>query len=167
MSRLLLLLAATLALVGCSHYRLGTEAAPAFATLHVAVVKSDALVPQAQALVTTQLREAFIKDARVRLVDSADEADATLTVTLDSYFRGTTVSRPDDTGLARRFELTLAARATLVDQRTNRPIFEGRTLSAKRGVFTDSGQLQSEYETLPLLATDLANKAVSATLDVW
>jgi hypothetical protein len=159
--------AALLGLVGCSHYRLGTEAAPRFSTLHVAIVKTDTLLPQAQALVTTQVREAFIKDGRVRLVDSADDADATLTLTLDKYARAVAVTRPDDTGLARRFDVTLSARATLTDHRTRQDLFAGRTLLAKRGVFTDSGQIQSEYQTLPLLAQDLAEQAVKVSLDTW
>jgi outer membrane lipopolysaccharide assembly protein LptE/RlpB len=162
-----LLLGAVLGLAGCSHYRLGTEAAPRFATLHVTVVKSDVLLPQAQAVATTEIREAFLKDGRVRLVDSAAEADATLTLTLESFGRAVAVVRPDDTGLARRFDLTLTARATLTDQRARQDLFAGRLLTVKRGAFTDSGQIQSEYQTLPLLAQQLAEQAVKATLDVW
>ena len=166
--RLCLLAAlAAIGLIGCSHYRLGTEASLSFATLHVAVVKADTLLPQATALVTTELREAFIKDGRVRLVDSPEDADAILTVTLDDYARGVAVTRADDTGLARRFDLTLYARATLTDQRARQDLFAGRTFVVKRGAFTDSGQIQSEYQALPLLATQLAEQVRKATLEVW
>lgn len=167
MLRLVTLLALAFGLAGCGHYRLGTDSTLRFATLHVAIVKTDALLPQAQAVVTTELREAFIKDGRVRLVDSADAADATLTVTLESYGRGVAVVRPDDTGLARRFELTLTARATLTDNRSHTALFAGRLLTVKRGAFTDSGQQQSEYQALPLLATQLAEQALKATLETW
>jgi hypothetical protein len=167
MFRLLPLLALALGLVGCGHYRLGTEVAPRFATLHVAVVKAELVLPQALALATTELREAFIKDGRVRLVDSAEEADATLTVTLESYGRGVAVVRPDDTGLARRFDLTLTARATLTDNRAHQDLFAGRLLTVQRGAFTDSGQQQSEYQTLPLLAQQLAEQTLKATLEIW
>ncbi len=168
--RLALLCAALgsmLGLTACSHYRLGHEGTLRFRTLHVSIVASEALVPQARALVTTEIREAFIKDGRVRLVDSPDAADATLIVTLDNYARAMTVARPDDTGLARRFEVTLGARARLVDNQTKQDLFTARPLLAKRGVFTDSGQLQSEYQGLPLLATELASQAVKAALDTW
>ncbi|MBA3849821.1 MAG: hypothetical protein C0502_07475 [Opitutus sp.] len=156
-----------LGLAGCSHYRLGTEAAPRFATLHVAVVKSETLLPQAAALFTTELREAFIKDGRVRLVDSADEAEAILAVTLVDYSRGVAVTRADDTGLARRFDLTLSARATLTDRRARSDLFKDRPLVAKRGAFTDDGQIQSEYQTLPLLAARLAEQVRKAALETW
>jgi hypothetical protein len=161
------LLGSLLGLTSCSHYRLGHEGTLRFRTLHVSIVANDALVPQARALVTTEVREAFIKDGRVRLVDTPDSADATLLLTLDNYARAMTVARADDTGLARRFEVTLGARARLIDNQTKQDLFTARPLRAKRGVFTDSGQLQSEYQGLPLLASDLANQVVKATLDTW
>jgi hypothetical protein len=40
-------------------------------------------------------------------------------------------------------------------------------VNAVREVFTDSGQLQSEFQTLPLLADALATKVVHTALDVW
>ncbi|MDB6114655.1 MAG: hypothetical protein JWQ83_116 [Lacunisphaera sp.] len=154
-------------LAGCASYHLGTGAAPKFATLFIAPVKSEKLIPQAQVLVTTQLREAVLHDGRVTLVDSAEAADAVLQVTLTGYDRAVTVSRQDDTGLARRFDVTLHATATLTDTRTKQIYFAQRPLNAKRGVFTDSGLVPSEYQALPLLAEQLAGEAVHAMLDTW
>lgn len=165
--RSLLLLGCLTLLAGCGHYRLGTDATPPFSTLHVEVVSSEVLLPQATVLVTNALREAFLQDGRVRLADAAESADATLRVTLVSYGRGVAVVRPDDTGLARRFDLNLSARATLTDNRGGPARFTDRTLVATRGAFTDSGQVPAEYQTLPLLAERLADEAVKAVLDVW
>ena len=130
-------------------------------------VSSKAVIPQAQVVVTTQLREAFIRDGRVTLVDSADEADAVLRISLVGYDRTVAVSRADDTGLARRFDLSLQALATLTDNRNKKTYFADRSLKATRGVFTDSGLVPAEYETMPLLAEQLANEALHAVLDVW
>ncbi|MCW5549133.1 MAG: hypothetical protein KIT44_09235 [Opitutaceae bacterium] len=151
---------------GCTHYRLGTGAAPAFATLHVAPVEARALIPQAQPVVSSMLREAFLRDGRVQLVH-ATEADAVLTVVLTGYDREVATVRPGDTGLARKFDVTLSAEATLRDNRTGTDLFVRRPLTAKRQLFTDSGQVQAEYQLLPLLAEDLAEKARRAALDVW
>lgn len=164
---LLGLIALCAGLASCTHYRLGSSAQPGFATLHVAVAQSEVLVPQAQALVTTQVREAFLKDGRVRLVNASEDADVTLTLTLQDYRRDVAVVRPDDTGLARRFDVTLRARADLVDNRTQKPVFTARPLSAQRGVFADSGQIQAEYQTLALLAQKLADDAVRTVLEPW
>jgi hypothetical protein len=155
------------ALTGCSHYQLGTGSTPAFRTLYIEPVTNTTLLPQSRALLTTQLRERFLRDGRVSLVNSAAGADATLTVVLDSYFREIATGRPDDTGLARKFNLTLGATCTLRDNRANALVLDRRVVTAQREAFTDGGQLQSEYQVLPLLAESLAGKIVHAALDTW
>ncbi len=163
----LLVLAGALGLTACANYRLGTGTKLAFTTLYVAPATSDVLLPQARALVTTQVRDAFIRDGRITLVDSPDAADATLHLTLTSYGRDVAVVRPEDVGLARRLDLNLTASATLTDNRTKQPLFDKRKLTVSRGVLVDGGQLQAEYQTLPLLAAKLADDTVHAVLDTW
>jgi hypothetical protein len=164
---LLTLLGGLLVLSACAHYQLGTGAKLRFSTLFIAPVTSKTVLPQAQVLVTTQVREAFIHDGRVTLVDSPDAADAVLQISLSSYDRTVAVARADDTGLARRFDVTLQAKATLTDNRSKEVYFVQRPLKATRGAFTDSGLVPAEYDTLPLLAEQLATETVHAVLDVW
>lgn len=152
---------------GCAHYQLGTGSRLAFTTLYVAPVRNQALLPQADALVAAALREAFVRDGRVTLVASPEAADATLQVTLTGYRREMLAANPADTGLARKFALHLAASCSLTDNRTRRPLFAHRELTATRDAYTDSGQLQAEYQTLPLLAESLAGEVTHAVLDVW
>jgi hypothetical protein len=154
-------------LAGCAGYRLGTGTSLKFSTLFIAPVASDKTIPQAQALVTTQLREAFGRDGRVTLVNSPESADAVLHVVLTGYDRLVAVTLPNDTGLARRFNVTLRASATLTDNRSKQVYFAQRPLVAQRGVFTDSGLIPSEYQALPLLAEQLAAETTHAVLDTW
>lgn len=161
------LLSSVLSFTGCASYQLGTGTAPRFATLFVAPVKTEALVPEARAELTTRIREAFIRDGRVRLTTDAASADAVLQVTVAGYHRDVAVTRPDDTGLARRFDVTLQARASLLSNRTKDPFFTDRVLESKRGAFTDSGLVPAETQLLPLLGESLANEAVHAVLDTW
>ena len=165
--RLFSLIAALAALTGCANYRLGTDAKLSFTTLYVQPVANKTLLPQSQAIVSTQLRDAFLRDGRVTLVNSATEADATLTVTIKDYHREMTAAREDDTGLARKFALTLGTVCTLRDNRNGKDLFKDRSVVVHRDAFTDSGQLQSEYQTLPLLADALAQKISHTVLDVW
>lgn len=125
------------------------------------------MLPQASALVSTQLREAFLRDGRVTLVNSPEAADATLSVVINDYHRDVAAVREDDTGLARKFNLVLGVRCTLRDNRGGQPIFADRVIAATREAFTDGGQLQAEYQTLPLLAESLSGKIAHAALDVW
>jgi hypothetical protein len=75
--------------------------------------------------------------------------------------------RPGDTGLPRKLDVTLTAELTLRDNRSGTDRFTRRPVTVKRQLFTDSGQVQAEYQLLPLLAADLAEKARHAVLDVW
>jgi hypothetical protein len=159
---------------GCTHYQLGTEGKLSFHSLYIAPVENKARLPQAVAVVSTQLREAFIHDGRVTVVDSPADADATLTVSLSNYNRDVTSARPDDTGLARKFNLNLAAVCTLRDNRGGTVLFDQRVVNVEQQIFTtatlqqaDSDQLQAEYQALPLLASSLAQKIAHAALDVW
>ncbi len=164
---LLSLLGALLALAGCAHYQLGTAGKLSFSTLYVEPVENKTLLPQARAILGTQIREAFEKDGRVTLVNSAAEADATLHVVIRDYHRDIASVQESDTGLARKFTLTLGVAATLHDRRANKDLFTDRPIDVQRDAFIDGGQLQSEYQTLPLLAELLAQKLSHAALDVW
>ncbi|MFI5356025.1 MAG: LPS assembly lipoprotein LptE, partial [Opitutales bacterium] len=156
---LAVLLAALLGTAACSHYQLGTAGRLAFTSLYVEPPDMRALVPEAQPVIGRAVRTAFIHDGRVALTDSATDADATLRLIVRDYHRDVATVRPDDTGLARKFRITLGADATLIDNRTGKVLFKDRRLVAQRDIFTDSGQLQAEYQILPLLAQDLADQA--------
>lgn len=166
--------AATLAIVvsllgpiGCANYQLGTGGAPDFTTLYVAPVENQTLLPQARALLSTHLREAFERDGRVTIVNSPEAADATLHVVIQDFDREVASVLESDTRLARKFTLTLATSCTLRIQRSDKTLFADRLVTSQRDAFTDGGQLQSEYQTLPLLAEALAKKITHAVLDVW
>jgi hypothetical protein len=160
-------LAALLALTGCANYKLGTDGKLSFATLYVEPVENKTLLPQARALLTTQTRDAFIRDGRIALVDSASAADVTLHIVIRDYHRDVASARETDAGLARKFTLTLGVDCTLHDNRSGKDLFTKRVIEVRRDAFTDGGQLQSEYQTLPLLGEALAKKITHSVLDVW
>jgi hypothetical protein len=161
---------------GCSHYELGTEGTLGFTTLYVEPMANKVLLPQAQAVMSTQLRDALGKDGRVSLVNSPEAADATLQTTIVSYHRDVAAVREIDTGLASKFSITLRVSCTLRDNRANRAFFENRIVEVQRDVFTDNGrpsssavgdQQQAEYNLMPILAAAMADKISHTVLDVW
>ncbi len=178
----LVILGGLLASSGCVHYQLGTDGKLTFQSIYIALVHDSANVPQATALFTTQIREAFLKDGRVQLATSAASADVTLTVDLRNFERRVATVERSDTGLARSFDLDLEAVCTLVDNHTNKMLFEKRPVTVTREIFTtptqiqrapngqpifESDQLQAEYQTMPLLAQSLGDRVAHAVLDVW
>jgi hypothetical protein len=165
---------AALSFIGCSHYQLGTEGRLTFSRLYLEPVQNDVALPQVTALFSGQLREAFLRDSRVVLVNSPEEAEAILTVSLRNLDRRVATVRADDTGLARKFELTLQAVCTLRDTRSGSVLFEARPVDAMRQVFAtatpsqrESDQLQAEYNAMPHLAKSLADRVAHTVLDVW
>jgi hypothetical protein len=159
---------------GCSHYRLGTEGQLNFSRIYIAPIENEVALPQVTAVFSTQIRERFLREGRVTVVDSPEAADVVLTVALSHLNRSVATARPDDTGLARKFELSLQALCTLHDQRTQTSLLEKRPVSATRQLFTtpgpdsrESNQLQAEYNLMPQLAQALADRIAHTVLDVW
>ncbi len=169
-------LAFTLGLTSCGHYQVGTQSKLSFTTLYLAPVENTSGLPQVVALISTQLREKFLRDPRIQLVADPAAAQAILEVKLLRHTREPTSKRsePDDTGLARKFDLTLHAEITLRDTRNATALISARPLSATRQLYTTDGttgapsdQLAAEYQTLSLIAETLATRIASSVLDTW
>ena len=164
--------------VGCQSYQLGHPAELPFETIYIQPAKNDSFAPQAQALLSTQVREAVIRDGRVRLIADQSEADAVLLMTLTDYTRRASARRQDDTEAAQNFDLTLRLQLDLYDLRNGNYFFKGRQLEARTtGYLSDpyapagardtQGLIQSEYNAMPRLARELGRKAADELLSVW
>jgi hypothetical protein len=164
--------------VGCKSYQLGHPAELPFKTVYIQPVKNDSFVPQAQALISSQIREAVIRDGRVTLVADKKSADALLVVTLSDYTRRGGARRQNDTTLSRDFNLTLEAAVDLYDQKNGSFLFEGRKLTARSNAYLDNpynaaaapktqGFVQSEYNAMPRIARDLGRKVADELLSAW
>jgi Lipopolysaccharide-assembly len=163
----------------CSHYRMGTGAEHPFETIFIPAVETYAVLPQATAIFTTQLRDAFIRDGRLRVVNTPEEADVILSVKLGAFRRERLTALPSDTGITRKFGLTLDATCTLTQTKGGKALFTDRPLHVERQIFTEDGsggtgatilstqQVQAEYQIVPQLAEPLATQARGAVLDTW
>jgi hypothetical protein len=150
-----------------------------YESIFVVPVATNAVLPQSTALLSTQIREAFIRDGRLRVVNTPDEADAVLRVELASLRRNSLTRLPTDSGLSRKFGLVLEARATLSDAKGEKTWFADRALLVERQIFTDDGsaagptflepvqQTQAEFAIVPTLGENLAAQVKSAVLDTW
>jgi hypothetical protein len=164
---------------GCSHYRLGTGSERPYESVFVAPVQTSGTIPQSAAIFSTHLREAFIQDGRLRVVNTPAEADAILTVKLGTLKRDRLTSLPGDRGLTRKFGLVLDATCTLSSGKDGKDWFTDRPLRVERQIFSEDGtgvtaatidatqQVQAEYQIVPQLAEPLAAQVRSAVLDTW
>ena len=166
------------ALSGCKSYQLGSPAKPTFQSIYVKPVRNDSFAPQAQALLTSQIREALIRDGRLRLVASEEAADAVLLVKLKAYSRETATRDRQDTTVGLDFDLTLEAEVALLDQINGQYLFKERRLSERSNAFVNNpfartgttqsqGFLQAEYQAMPRITRDLAKKIADEVLSPW
>lgn len=164
----------------CSNYRLGTGVERDFESIFIPPVETAGKLPQASAILTTRIRETFIRDGRIRVVNTAEDADVVLTVKVGDYSRRALTGTPGDSGLARSIGITLATTATLSDPAGEKVWFKDRAITVERQVFTDDGtpplsatflqpvqQTQAEYQLVPQLAEPLAERLMGAVLDTW
>lgn len=163
----LLALAALLLTSGCAHYKLAEDSTAPFRSIYVEPVANRSYAPQAQALLTRQLVDAFQQDGAVAVAASPEAADAVLSVTLESYDRALDATDPDDTGVARSFELGLTARATLLNQADGTAYFRDRRYTVKEAAYTHDGLIQAEYQTMPVLTLNLSKSIKDSVLGTW
>ena len=102
------LIAITL-LSGCANYQLGDSAPLPFRTLYILPAANDSFAPLAVSTVSSEIREAFIRDGRVKLIAKEENADAILTIRLTEYERSAVTRDTDDTFRARDFNIRFSA----------------------------------------------------------
>jgi len=155
-------------LVGCANYQLGTDAdSPSFRSIYVAPVENTAALPQSVATFSREIRQAFLTDGRVQLARNQAESDAVLLIDLADLDRTFTSVQPQDTALARKFDLQITAVCTLKAASSERVYFADQPVRVTRQIFVDDGQNSAEYQVQPQLAAQLAERVVHRVLDVW
>lgn len=163
---------------GCRSYQLGHPTELPFETIFVQPADNESFAPQAQAILSTKIREAMLRDSRVTLLADPGKADVLLSVTLTEYERRGATRDPDDTEVALDFDLVLTAQTSLFDQRKGRFIFENRQLEAQSSAFVNNlyapagaadtqSFTQSEYQAMPRIARDLATQITNEVLGAW
>ncbi len=173
-----LALLATSFLGGCKSYQFGNPAELPFKSIYIKPVSNDSFAPQAQALLSSQIREAFIRDGRAQLVTSEEAADAVLLVNLTDYNRIAAARQRNDTAVARDFDLTLTAAVSLFNQNKGDYFFQERLIAETSkayvndpfptaGVPQAQDFLQSEYQAMPRMTRDLARKIADEVLSPW
>lgn len=160
---------------GCAHYRWGHGATLPFERIYVQPADNASFAPQAQALISTQVREALLRDGRVKLVGSETAADAVLQIQLKDYLRTANARSSTDTEVARNFNLQLVAEIDLYNRHTNRYLIQNRSIYESTQAYTGNpyqdtnmdGYARAEYQAMPRLTRGLARKISDAILSAW
>ena len=163
---------------GCNSYQLGNPAELPFESIYIKPVSNDSFAPQAQALLSTQIRDAFIRDGRTKLVTSREAADAVLLINLTEYNRRTAARQSVDTTAAASFSLVIAAEVSLFNQNKGDYYFQERIIKESSSAYVNNPYatpavaqtqdfLQMEYQAMPRLTHDLSRRIADEVLSTW
>ena len=163
---------------GCESYQFGNPVELPFESIYIKPTTNDSFAPQAQAILSAQIRDAFIRDGRTKLVTSRESADAVLLVNLTEYNRRAAARQSVDTALAASFKLTLAVEVSLFNQNKGEYYFQERMIQKSSNVYVEDPYatpgasqkqdlLQSEYQAMPSLTRDLASRIADEVLNPW
>jgi outer membrane lipopolysaccharide assembly protein LptE/RlpB len=159
---------------GCASYHLGSASEIPFKSIYIKPATNHSFAPQAQPIVSAQIREAFIRDARVKLVTSEEAADAVLFVDLAEYERNAGTRSSQDTAVANDFNIRLTANISLFNQAQGDYLFKERSIQADTQAYTGnpySGEIisyqQSERQAMTQLAREIARKITDEVLSPW
>jgi hypothetical protein len=162
-------------LSGCANYKLGSSAEIPFKSIYIKPTTNHSFAPQAQAIVSAQIRETFIHDGRVKLVAAEEEADAVLYVDLTDYKSNAGALDSEDTVIANDFDITLTAEIALFEKAQKDYLFQKRSIEATTNAYLgnpysdspiNSYQI-SERQAMTQLAREIARKITDQVLSPW
>lgn len=169
---------AMIGLCGCRSYHLGHPATLPFESVFIEPAANESYAPQAQAIVSANIREVIIRDSRVKLLASREEADLVIEIVLTEYSKRSATRDPNDTEAALSFGLSLVSEVSLYDRRAKEYIFQNRRVEERGEGFVNNiysnattpdtqSFIQSEYQAIPRIARDLASKIADEVLSAW
>ncbi len=157
-------LVATLLLAGCMGYQLGGTRPEGVETVHVAPVVNATTEPAIELQVTEALRQRIQFDGRLKLRNSADNADAIIKVTLTDYKLSAIAFRDDLKTTAEQYRLRITGVATLTDAKTGETLSNSKTYGEARFPF-ESDLTTSKRDALPAAAQELAKFMVDDLIE--
>jgi hypothetical protein len=156
-------------LSGCAGYRVGNISGRDLQGVHsvyVPMVRNESLEPDLQAVATNAIIRRFESDGTLTVNQDAN-SDSELDVTITDIQRQAIRSSTTDVLLTSEYQLTIEAKATFINRRLGRKIFENVSVSGSTSFFTQADINEGERQALPLAAIDLANNTVSLVTEGW
>jgi len=124
------------------------------------------LEPDLQMTVTNAVIRRFNSDGTLEVNQSAN-ADSELDVTITNVRHTPARSSTSDILITAEYQLTIEAKATYVNRRLGRKMFENVTVTGSTNFFTQSDIQEGERQAIPLAAQDLANNTVKLITEGW
>jgi hypothetical protein len=157
------------ALGGCAGYRVGDISGrniQGVQSVYVPVVKNASLEPDVQVIATDAIIQRFNSDGTLEVNQNAN-ADSELDVVITDVKRTAVASAANNILVTSEYQLNIVGKATFVNRRLGRKIFDNVVVNGTTTFFTQSDILEGERQALPLAAQDLGNNVVKLVTEGW
>ena len=161
-----LVLLAIFACSGCMHYSAGIGTSLKFSKIYVAPVRNDSFAPQAQALLTRQLRHKLSSYPGMSLA-STQQGAAVLDVTLTDISYSAETIDETDSEKAKTFEIKLSAQCSLFGGSDDHVYFQDIPVSAGIECYAFKDFQAAKYQLMPQITEQLAEKIVQLVCHTW
>ncbi len=150
---------------GCAGYQLGPTMGrqAGAASIQVNPFANETIEPRLSDAVTRALRERLQQDGTYRL-DTHNEADLIVSGNIVKYERMGVTFDPEDIITPRDFQLTMIAHITVQERSSGRVVL-ARDVMGRSTARLLADLPATERQAIPLVANDLARRAVSLLVD--
>lgn len=157
----------SLFLGACASYQMGTSVDLPYKSIAVAPPKNFSSLPQIEGALNAALRHAIQTSSELTLA-SGESPDATLEVSILEIRRDIAAVSAADVGRGRKFELTAKLELSLKKaDGSGQYFFQSRPLSTTQDIYTDSGLVDAEYQAVPQITREMANRISETLADLW
>lgn len=159
--------ALALLLTGCVGYRLGSMLPVDIKTVYLPTFVNETDEPLIERETTSAMIEEIQKDGSLRIVDTREEADAILDVTLIEHKLAPVGFDLEKKTTANEYRLTITARMLMTRRANGEVIAESPRIQGET-TFVMAGDLtSSKQQALPAAAEDLAHDLVESVVETW
>jgi hypothetical protein len=156
--------------LGCQQYQWTSSTdQSSIRTLAIDPVVNESYAPQVVALLTRDLRDAFLRDGAVRVVGSDKSADARLAVTIIEFDESYVSGRDEDDGRPSSLSLRMTVRVNLISssESIESILPEDWTFSESIPIYADPSIRESSQSNLPQLTSMISRRIRDHTLYPW
>jgi hypothetical protein len=100
-------------------------------------------------------------------VNQTQDSDSELDVTITDVQRLPIRCSTSDVLVTAEYQLTIVGKATFINRRLGKKIFENVGVNGSTSFFTQADINEGERQALPLACTDLANNTVKLVTEGW
>jgi hypothetical protein len=158
--------AASLLLSGCLGYQLGGSRPEGIETVAVAPVVNKTDEPAIELQVTHAVRDRIQFDGRLKLINSATEADGVIEIILWDYQLTPIAFNREDSTTPQIYRLRITGNAKMTDTETGEIISESNTYGEATFPFS-SDLTSSKRDALPTAAAEIAKFMVDDLIEAW